>query len=109
RAAPFSAVLLTVAIVVFLLVPVGYLLYRGLRELPQLVQLWTSSRDQGLPVPAWLAGIPGIGAWAVREWQQTLGEPGALASTRRGALGGLDFAAGRTVVAVLGRHAMALF
>jgi predicted PurR-regulated permease PerM len=109
RAGPLSAVLLTGSVIVFLLVPLGYLFYRGLRELPALVQLWTASRDEGLTVPAWLARLPEIGPWAAREWQQTLGEPGALAAYLHGLVGGADLAAGRTLIAVVGAHAMALF
>ena len=109
RAEPWSAVLLTSAVIVFLLLPLGYLLYRGLREMPGLVHLWTSSREAGLPVPEWLGALPGIGAWAVRTWQETLSEPGALSGYAHALLGGLDFAAGRTLVAVIGRHAMAVF
>jgi predicted PurR-regulated permease PerM len=109
RAESLSAVLLTGAVIVFLLVPLGYLFYRGLRELPALVGLWTASREQGLPMPGWLAGLPGIGVWAAREWQQTLGEPGALAAYLHDVVGGVDLAAGRSVVAAVGRHAMALF
>ncbi len=109
RAEPGSAILLTSAVVVFLLLPLGYLFYRGLREIPVLVHLWTSSREAGLPVPDWLASVPGIGAWAARQWQDTLAEPGALSGYAHSLTGGLDFAAGRTLVAVVSRHAMSMF
>ena len=109
RAEPLSAVLLTGAVIVFLLLPLGYLFYRGLREIPALVQLWTSSREAGVPAPAWLASLPGFGAWAARQWADTVGEPGALGGYAHALLGGLDFAAGRTLVAVIGHHAMSVF
>ena len=109
RAEPGSAILLTGAVVVFLLLPLGYLFFRGLREIPALVDLWTSSREAGLPVPDWLASVPGFGAWVARQWQETLAEPGALSGYVHALLGGLDFAAGRTLVAVVGHHAMAVF
>ena len=109
RAEPLSAVLLTGAVVVFLLLPLGYLFYRGLSEVPALVQLWTSSREAGLPPPPWLAALPGFGAWAAQQWQDTVGEPGALGGYAHALLGGLDFAAGRTLFAVVGHHAMAVF
>ena len=109
RAEPGSAILLTSAVIVFLLLPLGYLFFAGLREFPALVHLWTSSREAGLPVPDWLASVPGIGAWAARLWQETLAEPGALSGYAHSVLGGLDFAAGRTLIAVIGHHAMAVF
>ena len=109
RAEPASAILLTSAVVVFLLLPLGYLFYRGVHEIPALVHLWTSSREAGLPVPDWLASVPGIGAWAAQEWQQTLAEPGALNGYAHSLLGGMDFAAGRTLVAIVGHRAMAVF
>ncbi|MGZ5265583.1 MAG: AI-2E family transporter [Caldimonas sp.] len=109
RAEPLSAVLLTGAVVVFLLVPLGYLFYRGLRELPELIRLWASSREEGLPAPAWIGSLPGLGAWAAKTWQETLGEPGALSGYAHDLLGTMNFAAGRTLVGVVGRHAMAVF
>ena len=109
RAEPGSAILLTSAVVVFLLVPLGYLFYRGLREMPGLVHLWTSSREAGLPVPVWLPSVPGIGDWAARQWQETLAEPGALSGYAHSLVGALDFAAGRNLIAVVGHHAMAVF
>lgn len=109
RAEPGSAILLTSAVIVFLLLPLGYLFYRGLREIPALIHLWTSSREAGLPVPDGLASVPGIGAWAAKQWQETLAEPGALSGYAHSLIGGLDFAAGRTLVAVIGHHAMSVF
>lgn len=109
RAEPLSAVLLTGAIIVFLLLPLGYLFYRGLREVPTLVQLWISSREAGLPAPAWIASLPGIGTWAAQQWQESLGEPGALGGYAHALVGGLDLAAGRNLLVVIGHHAMAVF
>jgi predicted PurR-regulated permease PerM len=104
-----SAVILTGAVVLFLVVPFAYLLARGLHEMPALLRLWESSEAEGIGAPAWLANLPGIGDWAVRQWTATLGEPGALAGYAHSALHGMDFAAGRTLISVLGRHAMAVF
>jgi predicted PurR-regulated permease PerM len=103
-----SAVLLTGAIVLFLLVPLGYLLYRGLRELPHLLHFWSSSEEAGLPAPGWLANLPGIGEWALRQWNETVGEPGALRDYAHSLLGP-DFERGRVLVMLFAHHAMALF
>ncbi|MDQ6628312.1 MAG: AI-2E family transporter, partial [Pseudomonadota bacterium] len=104
-----SAVVLTLAVVLFLVVPFSFLLFRGLHEMPALLQLWHDSEAEGISAPAWLAKLPGIGEWATRQWTGTLAEPGALAGYAHSMFHGMDFAAGRTLVMVVGRHAMALF
>jgi predicted PurR-regulated permease PerM len=109
RREPLSAIILTGAVVLFLLVPLGLLLYRGLREMPHLLRFWSSSEQSGLDAPAWLASLPGIGDWALRQWNETLGTPGAIDEYARVLLGGLDFAKGRTVITLVARHAMSLF
>jgi predicted PurR-regulated permease PerM len=109
RREPLSAIILTGAVVVFLLVPLGLLIYRGLHELPHLLRFWSSSEQSGLDAPAWLASLPGIGDWAVRQWKDTLGTPGALNDYVHALLGGLDFDRGRTVLTLAAHHAMALF
>jgi predicted PurR-regulated permease PerM len=103
-----SAALLTGAIVLFLLLPFAYLLYRGLRELPHLLHFWSSSQEAGLPAPDWLASVPGVGDWALHRWNDTLGEPGALKDYTHSLLGP-DFERGRILVLLFAHHAMSLF
>jgi|SRR5450755_53 len=109
RAEFLSAVILTGAVVVFLVLPLGYLFVRAFREIPVLLRLWSSSEEAGITVPAWVGALPGVGEWAARQWNDTLGEPGALSGYARTLLASLDFAAGRTFIGVLAHHAMALF
>jgi len=109
RREALSAVLLTGAVVLFLLVPLGYLLFRGMRELPHLLQFWSTSEQAGLTAPPWLASLPGVGDWATGEWNDTLGEPGALSDYVHSLVGGADVARGRNLVALAGHHAMAIF
>ena len=104
-----SALLLTGAVVLFLVVPTGYISLRAWHELPALTRLWASSKEAGLPTPDWVASLPGAGAWAARQWNETLGEPGALSAWLHTLLGNFDIARGSTLVAFLGRHAMAFF
>lgn len=104
-----SAVLLTGAVVVFLGVPFTYLALRGRHEMPELLRLWTSSQQAGLPVPEWVAQLPGGGAWAVRQWNEAIGDPGALSDSVHSLLRRLNFATGRSLLAELTRHAMAFF
>jgi predicted PurR-regulated permease PerM len=103
-----SAVLLTGAIILFLLLPFAYLLFRGLRELPHLLHFWSSSQEAGLPAPDWLASVPGIGDLAAQRWNDTLGEPGALKDYVHSLLGP-DFERGRVLVLFFAHHAMSAF
>ena len=104
-----SALLLTAVVVVLIVVPFGYIALRGWHEAPALLRLWASSQQAGLPAPDWVGTLPGVGGWATRQWNDTLGQPGALGSTVHSLLGRLNVAAGRTLFAYLGHHAMALF
>ena len=106
--AVLSAVLLTGAIVLFLLVPFVYGLYRGLHELPHLLHFWASSEEAGLSAPGWLGSLPGVGAWALHQWDETVGGPGALQDYVHSLLGA-DFEHGRVLVLLFAHHAMALF
>ncbi|MEO7056784.1 MAG: hypothetical protein ABI281_08285, partial [Caldimonas sp.] len=50
-----SALLLTGAVVLFLVVPIVTFALRAWHETPALLHLWSSSQEAGLPAPAWLA------------------------------------------------------
>ena len=59
---------------------------------------------------SWLGRLPAIGAWLLRQWQETIGPPGALADYVHGFLGDLTFDSGRALVRSASAHrAMALF
>ena len=69
------AALISIAFIVILVVPLVFGLTEAAREVAQLRQaLWTLRHD-GLPVPDWLASLPGIGAWLAQWWQAHLGTP----------------------------------
>jgi predicted PurR-regulated permease PerM len=104
-----SAALLTAAVVVLIVVPFAYLVYRGLHELPAAVHVWTTSRDSGLPAPGWLDQLPGVGPWLLRQWQATVGPPGALADYVHGFVDDLTFESGRALLLMVGHRAMAFF
>jgi len=104
-----SALLLTGAVVLFLVVPIGFISLRAWHEIPSLTRLWASSKEAGLPAPDWVATLPMAGDWIARQWNETLGDPGALSAWLHTVLGNFDIARGRTLVAFLGHHAMAFF
>ncbi len=104
-----SALALTGAVIFFLVVPLAYIALRGWHELPAMIHLWSKGREAGLPAPAWLAQLPGLGAWAAAQWNDSLGAPGALNEYLHSLLAGMGVARGREMVFVVGHHAMALF
>ena len=104
-----SAGLLTAAAVLLLLLPVVYLTYYGLREIPTLLRVWATSNDAGLPAPDWLARFPFVGAWASAQWNAQIGDPGALSDFIHGLVGRFNFQTGRSLVIELGHRAMSIF
>jgi predicted PurR-regulated permease PerM len=104
-----SAALLSGAIVLIVLLPFAYLVYEGLHELPAAVQMWTTSRESGLPPPARLDQLPLVGPWLLRQWQATIGPPGALADYVHSFVSDLSFGTKRALLFSVGHRAMALF
>jgi predicted PurR-regulated permease PerM len=104
-----SAGLLTGATVVLLLVPVVYLSYRGLQEMPMLLRLWAGSNDTGLPAPDWVAHLPVIGPWVTKQWTAQIAQPGALGDLVHGFSGRLNFEFGRSLLLRVGHRAMSVF
>ena len=104
-----SAGLLTAAAVLLLLLPVVYLTYHGLREIPVLLRVWATSNDAGLPAPDWLGRVPLVGAWASTQWNAQIGGPGALSDFAHGLAARFNFQEGRGLVIELGHRAMSIF
>lgn len=104
-----SAALLALAGVLVLLLPLVYLTYHGLREIPALLRVWASSNDAGLPAPDWLEHVPFVGAWATAQWNAEIAEPGALSDFVHAWTSRINFQAGRGLVAELGHRAMSVF
>jgi predicted PurR-regulated permease PerM len=93
--------------VLLLLGPLVFVVIEGLREAPALVHLWGMSQNTGLTAPPWLEHLPLIGAWAVRQWNAQLAEPGALRELVHGLAARLDVHAGRALARGIGHRAMA--
>ena len=104
-----SAALLTAVAVLALLLPLGWLIWRAVHEAPALLRLWAESRDAGLPAPAWLASLPLIGDWALRQWNEWIAQPGGLGDVLHVLLRGLRLHGGRLLVHEVGSAAMTIF
>ena len=109
RGRDVSAALLTAVAVVVLLLPLGWLVYRGVLEAPVLLRWWATSNDVGLPAPDWLASLPWVGGWLLRQWNEWLADPGALSETVHGMAGGMRFQTGRALLKQIAHDAMSVF
>jgi predicted PurR-regulated permease PerM len=108
-AVPWAAVVCTGAVVLLFVVPFAEVVIRGWHQAPALVRLWTSSQESGLPAPEWLAGVPAVGAWLARHWNEQLAAPGALSVFVHSLGGEFDVARGRTLAALVAHDAMKFF
>lgn len=109
RRPALSAALLTGGATLLLLVPIVYLTYHGLREIPTLLRVWAESNDAGLPAPDWLGHLPLVGRWATANWNARVADPGALSDFVHGLAQKVNFHSGRILVMELGHRAMSLF
>jgi predicted PurR-regulated permease PerM len=104
-----SAAALTATVVLLLLAPLALLVVEGLREIPVAIELWATGRDTGLAATDWLSRLPLAGPALLREWQATIGLPGAIADYVHNALGGIDLRTGRLAVLWVAHRLMAVF
>ncbi len=77
----WAAICLTLLIGAMILVPLGYGLSRLLQETESLGQLITEAQKVGIPPPAWLITLPGIGNWANESWINYVGSSEAAKET----------------------------
>ncbi|HEX7442094.1 MAG TPA: hypothetical protein VF319_18590, partial [Caldimonas sp.] len=104
-----SAALLTAAAVLLLLLPIVFLTVQGLREVPVLLHIWSASNDAGLPAPDWIARLPLVGDWALKQWNAQIAEPGALHDFAHSLTNRFSFQTGRSLVLEVGHRAMSIF
>ena len=109
RGHAISAALLTSVAVLLLLLPLAWLVWQGLREAPVVLRMWSASKDAGLPAPAWLGSVPLVGAWALKQWNEWVAQPGALSEAVHGFAGRLHLGTGRLLVREISHGAMAFF
>jgi|KBSMisStaDraftv2_1062788.scaffolds.fasta_scaffold160019_2 predicted PurR-regulated permease PerM len=106
---PWSALLLTGAVVCVFVVPFAYVVARGWHEAPALLRLWTASKESGLPPPQWLADVPWAGAWLSQLWNERLAAPGELSAFVHSLAGEFDLARGRTLATMIAHDTMKFF
>ena len=70
------AALISFVFVLVLVVPLLFGVTEAAREAAQLRHALRALEHDGLPVPDWIARLPGIGVWLAQWWQAHLGSPG---------------------------------
>lgn len=65
-------------IVLCLVIPMVMAFTYAFQELKGWVGWLLTVNQQGMPTPAWVAGLPGVGEWLDKQWQTYLAEPHAL-------------------------------
>ena len=73
-----GATLAIVFILIFLIVPIGTAVSYTIGEVREWIAWVLKVNHDGAPVPAWMAGLPGIGTWLTEQWDRHIGSPGAV-------------------------------
>lgn len=73
-----GATLALLAILAFLIVPIGIAIAYTVEELRQWIG-WTLEVNRiGSPPPEWITRLPGVGEWLSDKWREHIGSPGAI-------------------------------
>ncbi len=73
-----GATLAIIAILLFLIVPLGVAISYTIGEVRQWI-VWAAEVNRfGAPPPAWITGLPWAGEWLGVQWVQRVGSPGAI-------------------------------
>ncbi|MGF0538243.1 AI-2E family transporter [Agrobacterium sp. ES01] len=73
-----GATISLIAILVFLVVPIGIAGTYTVEELRQWIGWVLEVNRAGAPPPDWIARLPGVGAWLAERWVVHVGPPGAI-------------------------------
>jgi predicted PurR-regulated permease PerM len=84
---PLSAVFLVSLLVAAFAGPCVLLLNALSTELAGVQRLLAHLNDAGVPVPAWLTGLPMVAEPAVKWWNEHLAQPGGISHLVRGIVG----------------------
>jgi len=66
---------ITVVVALAVLVPLAFGVRQAAIEAAQIAGWINDARNHGVPVPQWLAGLPGVGHWLSGWWQANLASP----------------------------------
>ncbi len=73
-----GATIALIAILAFLIIPIGIAISYAVDEIRQWISWAVQANETGAPPPAWIAALPRIGDWLVAQWNEHIGQPGAI-------------------------------
>lgn len=73
-----GATIALLAIIAFLVVPIGIAVAYTVEELRQWIGWVLEVNRAGAPPPDWIAALPGVGEWLAEKWDRHIGPPGAI-------------------------------
>lgn len=73
-----GATIALTAILMFLIIPIGIAISYAVDEMRQWISWAAQANETGAPPPAWIAALPRIGDWLATQWNEHIGQPGAI-------------------------------
>ncbi len=73
-----GATIALLLIIAFLIVPIFIAASYTASEVREWFGWAVEVNKTGAPVPAWIAGLPGVGVWMSEQWVRYVGTPGAI-------------------------------
>ncbi len=73
-----GATLALLFILSFLIVPIGVAISYAVEEIRQWISWAVEANTTGAPPPAWIAALPRVGDWLAKQWNEHIGQPGAI-------------------------------
>ncbi|WP_147177975.1 MULTISPECIES: AI-2E family transporter [Alphaproteobacteria] len=73
-----GATLALLAILAFLIIPIGIAITYTVDELRQWIGWAIEVNRVGAPPPDWIIRLPGVGTWMSEKWREHIGSPGAI-------------------------------
>lgn len=73
-----AATLALLAIITFLVVPIGIAVSYAVDEIRQWIGWAAAVNRTGSAAPDWIVALPGVGEWLSERWIKHIGQPGAI-------------------------------
>jgi predicted PurR-regulated permease PerM len=73
-----GATIAIILIITFLIVPIVIAASYTASEIREWFGWAVEANRYGAPVPEWISGLPGVGAWLTEQWTKYIGTPGAI-------------------------------